>query len=155
MHYFKQAHGFSCGPACARMMLHSLGIEADEEKLIAVMGASPHCGTPRENWQRLADYYHLDMLARENGSLEELLELKEAGWQITLLILADVPHYVGFLELRDGRVYMHDPWDQPRYNLLVRNFLRKWEITPEKWHYDSLYLSHHWFVALRRFESHA
>jgi len=149
MRYFKQNEGFSCGPACARMMLHSLGLEVSEAALIDVMGASPDHGTPRENWTRLADYYHLNMIAREEASLDEIVALKLDGWQITLLIMSDVPHYVGFLGVRDGRVYMHDPWDTPNYNLLIRNFLRKWQITAEKWHHDSIYISHHWFVAVK------
>ena len=150
MRYFKQTQGFSCGPACARMMLHALAIEVDEPMLIDIMGASPHHGTPRENWQRLADYYHLAIRASEDATLEEISELKRNGWQITLLIMSDVPHYVGFLEVRDGRVYMHDPWDQPNYNLLIRNFLRKWQISAEKWPHDSIYISHHWFVAVKK-----
>ena len=148
MRFYKQTQGFSCGPACARMMLHSMGIEETEEKLIAIMEAAAHQGTPRANWHKLAAHYHLDIIAREPGSLEELIELKAAGWQITLLVLADVPHYVVFLGVRDGRVYMHDPWSGPNYSLLIRNFLRKWEISPEKWRHDSIYNSHRWFVAL-------
>ncbi len=149
MRYYKQTQGFSCGPACARMMLHAMGIEESEETLIALMEASPHHGTPRQNWNKLAKRYDLEIIAREPGTVDELVELKSNDWQVTVLILADVPHYVGFLGVRDGRVYMHDPWDGPNYSLLIRNFLRKWEISPEKWRHDSLYLSKRWFVALR------
>lgn len=149
MRYYKQQQGFSCGPACARMMLHEFGIEETEEHLIKILEAASHKGTPRENWAKLAKHYNLDIIAHEPGTLEEIVELKNQGWQITLLILADVPHYVGFLGLKDGRVYMHDPWDTPNYSLLVRNFIKKWEVTPEKWGRDSIYNSKHWFVAVR------
>ena len=150
MLYFKQSQGFSCGPACARMMLHGLGIEATEEELIAVLGAASNRGTPMDQWDRLAPRYGVEVITRQPGTLEELEQLRGEGWKITLLILADVPHYVGYLGVRDGRVYMHDPWDTPNYNLLIRNFMRKWMIAPEKWRHDSIYNSRHWFVAIRR-----
>ena len=133
MRYFKQSHGFSCGPACARMMLHELGVEVQEEELIEVMEAASHKGTPMENWHFLREKYGVEVVTKQPGSLEELCLLRKQGWQVTVLILADVPHYVGFLGVKKGRVYMHDPWNRPNYSLLERNFYRKWRIDPEKW----------------------
>ena len=149
MRYFKQSQGFSCGPACARMMLHELGIEAPEEELIKVMEAASHKGTPMENWQKLGPKYKVEVISRQSGTLEELAELCAAGWQITVLILADVPHYLVYLGSKDNRIYMHDPWDTPNYSLLERNFLKKWAIHPEKWRHDSIYISNRWFVAIK------
>lgn len=149
MKFFKQSHGFSCGPACARMMLHELGIEAPEEELIEVMDSGSGKGTPMENWQRLGPKYGVDVFTKQPGSLEELENLLEKGWQISVLILADVPHYLVYLGIKNDRFYMHDPWHKPNYNLLTRNFLKKWEINPKKWRHDSIYISNRWFVAIR------
>jgi len=149
MKYFKQSHGFSCGPACARMMLHELGIEVPEPDLIEILESASGKGTPMENWVLLAGHFPIELLAKENATLEEVAKLKSDGWQVTLLILADVPHYVGFVKIEDGRVFVHDPWDTPHYNLLIRNFLKKWEVSPEKWRPESIYHSYRWFVAVR------
>ena len=150
MRYFKQTQGFSCGPACARMMLHELGIEVQEDELIKEMEAASHKGTPMENWQLLAPKYGVEVISKQPGTLEEIEKLRSDGWKITILIMADVPHYLGFLGIENGRVYMHDPWDTPNYSLLERNFMKKWVIHPEKCRKDSIYISNRWFVGIKK-----
>ena len=150
MKYFKQSHGYSCGPACARMMLGEMGIDAPEKELIEVMDSASGRGTPMENWSKLSAKYAVEVIARQPGCLEELEELRKSGWHITVLILADVPHYLVYLGRKNGRIYMHDPWNKPHYSLLERNLLKKWEIQPDKWRPDSIYISNRWFVALRK-----
>jgi ABC-type bacteriocin/lantibiotic exporter with double-glycine peptidase domain len=149
MKYFKQSQGFSCGPACARMMLHELGIETSEEKLINIMEAASGKGTPVENWYKLEEHFPVKVFTKQPGTIDEIVKMKSDNWQITLLILSDVPHYVGFLCKEGDRIFMHDPWDKPHYNLLSRNFLKKWQIT-ETWRPDSIYISEQWFVALKK-----
>lgn len=150
MKFFKQSQGFSCGAACARMMLHEAGIEVEETDLIKILESAAGKGTPMENWILLAGHFPIEVLAREHGTLEEVEKLKNDGWQVTLLILSDVPHYVTFVKIEDGRVYVHDPWDTPNYNLLVRNFEKKWQLSPDNWRPESIYHSFRWFVAIRK-----
>ncbi len=150
MKYFRQQQGFSCGPACARMMLHSFGIERSEEELIEILDAGAGKGTPRENWPRLARKFDVEVITGEPGSIEELDKLLEEGWKVTVLVLTDVPHYISYLGSKDGRVYMHDPWSGPRRSLLIRNFYKRWAISPEKWGRESIYDSSRWYVAIKQ-----
>ncbi len=144
--YYSQNHGFSCGPACAQMMLEAFGIMAAEEELIEVMGAAAGKGTPMENWSLLAGRYPVTVRSGMDSDLESIVKMSDEGWQVALLITADVPHYVLFLGEERGRIFFHDPWHRPDEGLSVKEFMDIWKVGA-KW---SRYFSSRWFVALTR-----
>jgi hypothetical protein len=130
------------------MMLRTLGFRVSERRLIGLLGAASRRGTWPDDWSKLASVFPVAVEVGGNLSLRLLEARRQAGWQQTLLVTADVPHYVVYLG-REGRdVLVHDPWEGPVQRIAVRKFLSHWQVD-DIWSPARIFHSQRWAVALR------
>lgn len=128
--------------------MHALGIEKSEEELIKVLGAASWRGTWPSDWGKLSDVFGVTVVTGQPSSLIELEVRRKDGWFQSLLITADVPHYVCYLGAFSGDVLVHDPWDTPFCRIDVHDFSAFWQVK-DKWTRSRVYCSSKWFVAIK------
>jgi len=131
------------------MMFRALGLCAAERRLIRVLGAARRRGTWPEDWAKLAATFPVEVVTGHDATLRRLEARRRAGWQQTLLVTADVPHYVLYLGRDGDTILVHDPWEGPVQRISRRKFLERWRVD-DIWSSRRIFESRRWAVAIRR-----
>lgn len=125
MKYYKQEKVYSCGAACARMMLSEFGIFYTEEQLINMLEVNQFSGMGTKNWDILKEYVSLELI--NNSSVEQLRDFLSKGAKITVAITRykDCPHYV-VIESLDSELTIKDPFYGDNIKMSIEDFEKIW-----------------------------
>ena len=77
---YQQTSEYSCGPACALMMMYHFGVEAGEDELVKEAGTVPVIGTSTEGMVKLFEKrkFKVETSAeRKNGTFADVYEFRE------------------------------------------------------------------------------
>jgi ABC-type bacteriocin/lantibiotic exporter with double-glycine peptidase domain len=124
--YYEQETKWTCGPACARMMLYDLGIEADESHLCDILNTMEGTGTRSDMWCNLSEAFDVEVQTGSVDSLEELEDLRKAGWQLTLMVFDGMPHYIRYRGLTEHKVLYWNPYFFKDSGMKKKPFLERW-----------------------------
>ncbi len=126
--YYRQEKDWSCGAACFRMVLASLGIYRSERYIIKLLGTNGRYGTRNKSFPLLAEKYLFDHIVQRNSSLDELRLAYRKGYKIIVnyhLRDEDTGHFSVVDKITAGSISLFDPWDGRRkYSLSL--FLKAW-----------------------------
>jgi ABC-type bacteriocin/lantibiotic exporter with double-glycine peptidase domain len=132
MNYYKQETGYTCGPACCRMILSKFGIEETEQSLARLLETQHNEGTGYDQMFKLAEKYNLDVLqGQDDKDLDKLQKLVNEGWGVIIAYSLDVPHFSIFLEHNGNHLFLMDPFRGERVPEIVRKFKHRWKVHPE------------------------
>ena len=132
--YFEQEKKWTCGPACARMMLADMGIEATEQDLVEVLEASfEGGGTRTDKWINLSDVYGVEVKTGSVESLEELESLRKDGWELTLNVFDGLPHYIRYRGVTDHKVLYWNPYFFKDSDMKKKAFMERWYVDTDNY----------------------
>jgi predicted double-glycine peptidase len=134
MQYFKQETNYTCGPACARMVLSHFDIESTEAELAIKMGTLENSGSDYSSFQCLKDF-GLEFMTgegtRNKGTLDKLNQLLNQGYAVVMAYSLDVPHFSVYLGHNNNHLFLNDPFRGERIAMPIKKFLYRWRIIPE------------------------
>lgn len=124
MNYFEQETHYTCAVACFRMMLDHFGMPVPAEAdLAAQLGTNDVVGTHPDALVALGKEYGLCVSSGENGDLDTLQAVVDAGGVVMLMISVDVPHIVVFLGHNGNHVRFNDPYFGEDMSRQIKNFV--------------------------------
>lgn len=150
--YFEQSSKYTCGPACARMMLHDIGIEKSEEELCDIFDTDLSHGTNTNAWHNLEDI--CEVITGYAESLEELEELRKSGWELSVILLYRFPHYLRYRGLKGNKVLYWNPSIVDDVEMNKREFIDRWYIDTDLYFEIAVINGTHtvmdkWYVGIR------
>ena len=127
MKYFQQETNYTCGCAAFRMILSNFMKEEDipvEKYLESKLSTNTDIGTHWDSIVKLAkDEYNLEVILKQDSSIQELEELTKDGYKIMLAISVDVPHWVVYSHNNGNHIYFHDPYFGDNTVREIKNFI--------------------------------
>lgn len=134
MKYFKQETGYTCGPACAKMVLSHFGIESDEKDLAKIMGTLENSGSDYSSFDVIKQKYDLETIVgsgdRSKHALTHLNSLIDQGYAVVVAYSLDVPHYSVYLGHNNNHMFLNDPFRGERVATPIKKFLHRWRVDP-------------------------
>ena len=144
--YFKQKKWYTCGAACARMILASAGIKKSEQVLSKQLKINNIDGTLTKNLILLFKKYNFKTISKQNSSISELKNLLKNNYFIILLFFIEkenIDHFTIVRKITKTRIFLLD-------SHLGKN--KKFKISQfnKIWHSDSRFeKKKKWFLALK------
>jgi ABC-type bacteriocin/lantibiotic exporter with double-glycine peptidase domain len=146
--YYKQETKYTCGPACMRMVLNSIGVKKSEKALAKKMQTNKIIGTWHKYIPQLAEAYKLDYIIEREGTISDLRRLYRAGWEIivcyntnrTIKVDRSGSHYAVIKKINWHSIYLLDPYYGDKKRYFVKIFKRKWRDSEE----------FQWFAAIKK-----
>lgn len=135
MKYYKQRTGYTCGVACARMVLHAVGRKTSRDKLIKMLRPTKETGTHNHAFPRVAEKLKLSYVVGRDSSWQELRRIFNAGYVIIVCYWLEdekTGHYAVIKSVNNDGVVLMDPWYGPMHKVSKSWFLRNWHGTQEK-----------------------
>lgn len=125
--YYKQETNYTCGAACMRMVLESLGIKKSEKQIAKLLKTNKIIGTWHKNIPELAEKYKLDYVILRNASWLDLLFYRDTGWKTIVCFTREkVPHYAVVKKINWHSIYLLDPYYGPKQRFFLPRFRKKW-----------------------------
>lgn len=145
--YFEQETSYTCGPACMRMVLDSLGIHKTERQISILLGTNRIRGTRHRDFVSLAEKYKLRYSVHRNSSLEDLKYYYRKGYRIIVCYSHPIikgGHYAIIKAIKGNRVTLMDPIDGPDKSYSLSYFKKMWRS-------DQTYEGERgWFMAIKK-----
>lgn len=147
-HYFEQERAYTCGPASARMVLASFGVQRKEYHVARVLGTKK-LGTSDDDFIKLAKKYKLQYLYKNTSTLRHLKQLQKDGYKIIVSYWYSpekIGHYAVLKKIGSKYVHLLDPWVGPKHKYRHSYFQKiwNWSLCAEP---DS---NRCWFFAVRK-----
>ena len=132
--YYEQETNYTCGPACMRMVLESLGIKKSERKLVKLMKANKVRGTWPAEFPKAAEKFQLNYIVSRNSTIKQLIKAREEGYVIILCYFFPqygLDHYSILKRITSKHIYFWDPLigEDHRYDL--KYFKEVWYSDPK------------------------
>ncbi|RJQ21130.1 hypothetical protein C4580_02690 [Candidatus Woesearchaeota archaeon] len=128
--YFRQETEYTCGKACMRMVLASLGIIKSEQELSKFMSRTKYGGTNNGDLARCAELFRLSYVVSRNGKLRDVQRLQKKGYRVIVGFtdpLEKVGHFAIVRKVTEKFVYLIDPWHGPKHKMPRQLFVRNWK----------------------------
>jgi ABC-type bacteriocin/lantibiotic exporter with double-glycine peptidase domain len=139
--YYKQETGYTCGAACMRMILESMGIKKSEKQVANLLKTNKMIGTWHKNIAELAEKYKFDYTIFRGATWLDLLFYKETGWRIIVCFTnrENFFHYCVVKKINWHSIYLLDPSAGPKERYFIPDFKKRW--------YD--HEGKRWFMAIK------
>ncbi len=132
--YHEQETEYTCGSACMKMALDSLGIHKSERQLSRLMRTSKLRGTWHKAFPALAERYKLNYSVIRKAGISDIKRLSAEGYIIILAYYyptEKVHHYAVFNKLVSSRILLIDPTAGPDHGYTIQKFIKLWKSSPE------------------------
>ena len=156
--HVKQSTAYSCGPACATIVLRHYGYKAKEKLMIKRLGASPEDGVPPKDLVRWFRNRRFRIKQHHKANLKTLEAHLTEGWPVIVAYQDhavrpsevdyttswDHGHYAVVVGFDEEKIYLADPSSlKTKRGLVKEDFLGRWrDITTG----GTIY--HRWMVAI-------
>ena len=125
--FYKQPNYWTCGPAVARLILHSYGKKKTVNE-IAKEAKTTKSGTSNSGMKRVLKKHGIKFKEKQNACLSDLKGKVKTHW---LLVAYWIPihkeaHYSIVKKIDSKRIYFHDTWYGARHSYSHRYFLKNW-----------------------------
>ena len=128
MPYHEQETEYTCGPASARMVLGSFGVEKSEKQVARLLGTK-RTGTRDKDFIKLAEKYGLSYIFKKNATVKGLRALQKRGYKIIVSYWYSpdkVGHYAVLKKIGASNVQLFDPWAGPQHSYSLSYFQKVW-----------------------------
>ena len=138
---YKQPNEWTCGPAVARIILHSFRERKGFREMIRELGTTRQ-GTANRDLVKLFRKYSLTFSEKNNASLRDV----KAKLKTHLVVIAYwIPfyreaHYSIIKGVDSKRVYFHDTWFGSKHSYSTKYFIKNWWDDEET----------RWFMAVKK-----
>ncbi len=138
---YKQPNGWTCGPAVARVILHSFGEHKGLREMIRELGTTRQ-GTANRDLARLFHKYALTFKEKNNASLRDVKAKLKTHWIVIAywIPLHREAHYSIIKRVDSRRVYFHDTWFGSKHSYSTKYFIKNW------WDEEGT----RWFMAVKK-----
>ena len=143
--FYEQENYWTCGPACLRMVLGSMGIKRTEGQLARFLWTTKKGGTRQKEFSRVAEKYKLNYVVMRDVSIDALVDASDDDFRIITcyhLPDEDIDHYSVFKKAGSKYIYFLDPWFGPEHKYEKKYFKDIWIIKQEK--------ESHWFIGFKK-----
>lgn len=154
-----QKNGHSCATTAIRMVMSGLGLTVPtDEELYKIFEPDPIYGTKYEDLITIGEHYNLKVYSDQEGTIELLDSLIEDGYMIIVGYHYYVPHAAVYLGSDDKNIYLHDPDRGPNFKIDKEEFVKDWEVNPDRfWEYLSEHsidwpedqISKQWYITFK------
>ena len=125
--FYKQPNYWTCGPAVARLILHSFGQKKTFPEIIRETKTTK-AGTSNRDLKRDLKKHGVGFKEKQNASLSEIKSKIKTHW---LVVAYWIPihreaHYSLIKKIDAKRVYFHDTWFGANHSYTHRHFLKNW-----------------------------
>src|SRR3989344_4380173 len=115
--FYKQPNYWTCGPAVARLILHSYGKKKTVNE-IAKEAKTTKSGTSNSGMKRVLKKHGIKFKEKQNACLSDLKGKVKTHW---LLVAYWIPihkeaHYSIVKKIDSKRIYFHDTWYGARHS---------------------------------------
>lgn len=153
--YFEQKKKYTCGPACARMMLDTLGIQAEENYLCEILEFIDGHGTRTDSWKNLESVFDIEVKTGNCEFLCDLEVLSKEGWELSLLVFDGLPHYVRYTGMTEYKVLYWNPYFFQDGGMEKNAFIERWKIDTDNYFEigvinESRLVLDKWYVGIRK-----
>ena len=124
---FKQKNDWTCGPAVARIFLHSRGKQIGLKEIIRALRTTRE-GTSNANLVRFIRRHSLYYIEKQKATLRDLKSQSKNKIVIVSYWIprSKVHHYSIVKKVGKRRIYFHDTWYGSKHNYSVDYFLKNW-----------------------------
>lgn len=124
---YKQKNGWTCGPAVARIILHSSGTKKSVKEIIKELRTTRQ-GTSNARLIRLFKKHGLRFRIKENASISDI---KKCLPNNRIIVAYWIPthkesHYSIVKKINSKRIYFHDTWFGANHSYTIDYFLKNW-----------------------------
>ena len=139
--YFKQETCWTCGAACIRMILASIGIKKTEKQIIRLLKTNKIKGTWHKYIPELAEKYKLDYIIERNGKISDLRRYSKRQWIVVVCFTYEgESHYSIIKKINWHSIYLLDPACCPKHRYYIPKFEKIWKDSEEN----------KWFAAIKK-----
>lgn len=127
--YYEQQTKYTCGPACMRMVLASLGIHKKEGQITKLLGTNKIRGTNHGDFVSLAEKYKLRYSVNREATIDELKYYYKNHYKIIICYFHPVEkdgHYAVVRKLTNTKITLMDPIDGPNKTYSLNYFRKVW-----------------------------
>lgn len=144
--FYEQQTPYTCGPACMRMVLASLGIKRTENQITKLLGTNNIRGTNHRDFVSLAEKYKLRYSVHREAVVDDLKYFYKNHYKIIVCYFhptEKVGHYAVVKKLTRERIHLMDPTDGPNKSYSLNYFQRIWSSK------KTFNKERSWFMAIR------
>ncbi|HAU08022.1 MAG: hypothetical protein A2568_01745 [Candidatus Yanofskybacteria bacterium RIFOXYD1_FULL_44_17] len=138
---YKQPNAWTCGPAVARIILHSFGRKKTLREISKELSTT-RAGTANKDLKRVFKKHGLSFTEKEGATTKDLKAKLKTHW---IIIAYWIPkhkeaHYSIVRRVTSKRVYFHDTWFGSNHSYSVKHFMKYW------WDDEAT----RWFLAVKK-----
>jgi len=144
--YYEQETNYTCGPACMRMVLASLGIKKSEKDITKLIGTNKIRGTNHGDFLSLVEKYKLRYSVNREATIDELKYYSKNHYKIIVCYfhpVEKVGHYAVVRKITSKKITLMDPVDGPNKTYSLSYFQKIWSSRKT---YNK---ERSWFIAIR------
>lgn len=144
--YYEQETIYTCGPACMRMVLASLGIKKSEDQLTKLLGTNKIRGTNHRDFVSLAEKFKLRYSVNREATIHDLKYYYNNHYKIIVCYFHTKDkegHYAIIRKLTPSKITLMDPIDGPRKTYSINYFNKIWSSR------KTFNKERSWFMAIR------
>ena len=127
--FYRQQTDWTCGAACVRMVLASVGIKKSEQVLAKLLKTKENkTGTLHREIARFFEGLKLNYVVQRNASTSDLKRLQKQNYRIIVgyfLTEHNCGHYAVVKKI-DNKIHLLDPWYGPKHYYSVKEFSKIW-----------------------------
>lgn len=127
--YYEQETAYTCGAACMRMVLESLGIKKTEKQVAGLLGTNKIRGTNHRDFVSLVEKYKLRYSVHREASLQDLKYYFKNHYKIIVCYFHPIEkegHYAVVRNIKRNKITLMDPNDGPSKTYLLSYFKKFW-----------------------------
>lgn len=129
--YYKQLTPYTCGPACLRMAFEYFGIKKSERQIMNMLQTNRVKGTWGRMFPKVSEKYRFSYFMKRQSSIEDIKIRVKLGYVIILGYYYKKDreyHYAIFKKIKNGRIYLYDPWAGPNHSYSISYFNKIWKM---------------------------
>jgi len=127
--FYRQQTDWTCGAACVRMAIASLGIRKSENELAKLLKTNKNkSGTLHREIARFFDGLKLNYVVSRNASVSDLKRFQKQNYCIIVgyfLVEHNCGHYAVVKKI-GAKIHLLDPWYGPNHSYSTKEFKKVW-----------------------------
>ena len=128
-HYY-QSSDDTCGAACMRMVLESIGIRKSERELTKVMDIKSVGFAGNGQFTRIAESFRLSYIVQRHAKVQDIVRLQKDGYRIIVNFIdpeENIGHFAVVKSTDKKFIHLLDPWHGPHQKLPLSVFKKNWK----------------------------